>query len=394
MHLDPIMPTLVATLMAILVIGLLLRRIRLPHVIGYLLTGIILGPHGLALITDETILSRLGAIGVVLLLFFIGMEVSPRRLLASWKVAIIGTLFQILVSVGCVWVLGEWLDWPTARSILVGFVISLSSTAVVLKILQEWGELDSDVGQNVLGVLLVQDLAIIPMLIVIGFMGGEPPTLGNIILEISGGLLILGLFAWLIVKETIQLPLGNWLRDDHEMQVFAAFIICFGLALLTGLMGLSTALGAFAAGMLVASARETRWVHHSLEPFRVVFVTLFFVSIGMLVDPLFFVHNWRQISLLVIAVYLTNTLLNALILRLLGDDWRTSLYAGALLSQIGEFSFVLAAVGLQAGIITQYGYQVVIEVIAITLLLSPFWIMLLKRVLHIGKESRFPRTRT
>jgi CPA2 family monovalent cation:H+ antiporter-2 len=390
MHLDPIMPTLVATLMAILIIGLLLRRMRLPHVVGYLITGIVLGPHGLGLITDEVVLSRLGAIGVVLLLFFIGMEVSPKRLIASWKVAVIGTLFQILISTGCVWLLGQWLDWPVARSILVGFVISLSSTAVVLKILQDWGELDSDVGQDVLGVLLVQDLAIIPMLIVIGFLGGEVPTMGTIVLEVIGGVVMLGLFALLIMKDTIHLPLGNWLKDDHEMEVFAAFIICFGLALFTGVMGLSTALGAFAAGMLVATARETQWVHHSLEPFRVVFVTVFFVSIGMLVDPRFLVENWTQIALLVLAVYLTNTLVNAVILRLLGDGWCTSLYAGALLSQIGEFSFVLAAVGLQAGIITQYGYQVVIEVIAFSLLLSPFWIMLIKKLLSSGTHSCLP----
>ena len=386
MHLDPIMPTLVATLLAILAIGLLLRRIRLPHVVGYLITGIILGPHGLGLITDETVLSRLGAIGVVLLLFFIGMEVSPKRLLASWKVAIIGTLFQILVSIGCVWILGQWLDWPLARSILVGFVISLSSTAVVLKILQDWGELESKVGQDVLGVLLVQDLAIIPMLIIIGFMGGDAPTFGAIVLEIIGGTAILGLFVWLIVKETIHLPLGSWLKNDHEMQVFAAFIICFGLALFTGLMGLSTALGAFVAGMLVATARETQWVHHSLEPFRVVFVTLFFVSIGMLVDLRFLLEQWLLIVVLVVAVYLTNTLMNAVILRFLRDNWCASLYAGALLSQIGEFSFVLAAVGLQAGIITHYGYQVVIEVIAISLLLSPFWIMLFKKLLSRSKH--------
>ena len=392
MFLDPFMPALVATLAAILAIGLLLRRIRLPHVVGYLMIGIILGPHGLGMITDEAVLSRLGAIGVVLLLFFVGMEVSPKRLLANWKVAIFGTLFQILVSLVCVWILGQWLDWPVARSILLGFVISLSSTAVILKILQDWNELDSVVGQSVLGVLLAQDLAIIPMLIIIGFVGGEAPTLGTIVPQLIGGIVMLGLFAWLIVKDTIHLPLDSWLENDQEMQVFAAFIICFSLALFTGAMGLSTALGAFVAGMLVAAAREIRWVHHSLEPFRVVFVMLFFMSVGMLVEPQFLVENWPQVALLVIAVYLTNTLVNAAILRLLGYGWSASLYAGALLSQIGEFSFVLAAVGLQAGIISHFGYQMVIEIIAITLLLSPFWILLMKRLLGLGKESYFPDT--
>jgi CPA2 family monovalent cation:H+ antiporter-2 len=153
------------------------------------------------------------------------------------------------------------------------------------------------------------------------------------------------------------------------------------MSLLTGVLGLSTALGAFAAGILVATARETQWVHRSLEPFRVVFVTLFFVSVGMLVDISYLASHSLQIGVLVMAAFLTNTVINAVILRWLGDSWRDTLYAGALLSQIGEFSFVLAAAGLQASIINQTGYQIVIQVIAVSLILSPAWIMLVKYLL-------------
>ena len=160
MHLDPIMPYLVSAILAVLLLGLLLRALRQPYVIGYLIAGIILGPHGYALITDSELLSRLGAIGVVLLLFFIGMEVSPRKLINNWKVAFLGTLLQIFISVGCVWPLGLFLEWPVSRIVLIGFVISLSSTAVVLKLLQDWKEFDSKVGQNVLAILLAQDSAV------------------------------------------------------------------------------------------------------------------------------------------------------------------------------------------------------------------------------------------
>lgn len=379
MHLDPVMPTLVALLCAILLLGLILKRLKQPHVVGYLIAGVIAGPHVIGLVTDEALLSRIGAIGVVMLLFFIGMEVSAKRLLSSWRVAVIGTLFQIILSVTLVWIMGKWLDWPLARIILVGFVISLSSTAVVLKILQDWGELDTETGQDVLGVLLVQDLAIIPMMIIIGLFGVEhESSTWSIAKQVIGGIGMLIFFTWLISRESIRLPIPKWLRGDHEMQVFFALLLCFGLALITGLLELSAALGAFAAGILVSTAKETQWVHHALEPFRVVFVALFFVSIGMLVDPRFLLENWIQISLLVIAVILTNTFINASILRVSGDDWRASLYGGALLSQIGEFSFVLAAIGLQSDIITQVGYQIVVEVIAITLLLSPAWIMFIK----------------
>jgi len=166
------------------------------------------------------------------------------------------------------------------------------------------------------------------------------------------------------------------------MQIFAALAICFGLALLTGLLQLSTALGAFTAGMLVSAAKETQWVHQRLEPFRVVFVALFFVSVGLLVDIKFLTEQWVLISLLVVLVLITNTFINAFILKALGVNTRDSVYAGALLAQIGEFSFVLAAVGIQAKIITDFGYQLVIEVISISLLFSPVWIKLIKTSLN------------
>ena len=382
MHLDPALPGIVAALLAVLLVGLILHRLKQPHVVAYLVTGIILGPHVIGLFSDQQLIERLGAMGVVLLLFFIGMEVSPRKLVASWRIAVVGTTIQILLSVLCVWLLGKWLDWPLSRSILLGFVISLSSTAVVLKIMQESGELETETGQNVLGVLLMQDMAIIPMLIIIGLMSGDVPDSRHMILQIIGGISMIALLAWLMLKETVHLPLAKWLKGDHEMQIFAALIACFGLSLLTGLFGLSTALGAFVAGMLIGAARETQWVHNSLEPFRVIFVALFFVSIGMLVDIGFIKQHWQQILLLVLAVVITNTFLNAIIIRLLGDSWPDSLYSGALLSQIGEFSFVLAAVGLQAKLISNYGYQLTVAIIVLSLMLSPAWIVLARRTLY------------
>lgn len=381
MHLDPVMPYLVGAILAVLILGLLLRAIRQPYVIGYLVAGVILGPHGFALVQDEALLSRLGAIGVVLLLFFIGMEVSPNKLLKNWKVAVIGTLLQIIISVGCVWPLGVFLDWPVERIVLIGFVISLSSTAVVLKLLQDWKESESRVGQNVLAILLAQDLAVIPMLIILSMMGSVENEVGNIWLQLIGAIVMASIVGYIAIKETIHLPLGKLLKNDHEIQVFAALCICLGLSLLTGLAGLSTALGAFVAGMLIGAAKETQWVHSSLESFRIIFVALFFVSIGMLVDLGFIRDYWLQVTALVLMVIVTNTVINGVILRILGDNWHDSLYAGTLLSQIGEFSFVLAAIGIQAHIISDFGYQLTVAVISISLLISPLWIMMSKYVL-------------
>jgi len=285
------------------------------------------------------------------------------------------------VSVGVTWLVGWYLDWSLGRVVLLGFVISLSSTAVVLKLLKDRGELQSKAGDNVLLILLTQDLAVVPMLIIISQVGGTPPSSNELLLQIAGAVLVLGLAAYVLKRETITLPFAKRVRQDHELQVFAAMLACFGLAFVTGQLGISAALGAFVAGMVVASARETDWIHHALEPLRVVFVALFFVSVGMMIKADFVVQNLSQVIALVMGVLLTNTFINAGILRWLGDSWPVSLYSGALLAQIGEFSFVLAGVGYQASIISEYGHQLTVAVIALSLVLSPMWIIGMKRLL-------------
>jgi CPA2 family monovalent cation:H+ antiporter-2 len=228
------------------------------------------------------------------------------------------------------------------------------------------------------------------MLIVVGVMSGEKLDPQTLTLQICGAVLTLALLAWMTVGKHVHVPLGKKLRGDHELQVFFAFGLCLGLALLTGLFQLSSALGAFVAGMLVGVARETNWVHHRLEPFRVVFVAVFFVSIGMLVDVRFVMDNLILIVAMVAAVFFGNTVINATVLRVLGDPWRYSIYAGAHLAQIGEFSFVLAAVGVKNDLISGYAYQFAVAVIALSLALSPAWIGLIGRIQRrvIVREAR------
>lgn len=383
MHLDPLLPTLVAILAVILLIGLALQLMQQPQVIGYLLAGVAIGPIGLALLTEIDFASRLGSFGVVLLLFFVGMEIAPKRLLAGWRIAVIGTLVQVALSVAMVLPIGLWFDWPVDRIVLLGFVTSLSSTAVIIKLLQDSGELYQKEGQDVLGILLVQDLIVIPMLIIIGLLDGTKPGLGEFGLQVAGAIVIVSLLIWALSRDSFHLPFGRLVREDHELQVFAALLVCLGLSLLTGMAHLSTALGAFVAGILVTASRETQWVHHALEPFKVIFVALFFVSVGILVDVTFIIEHAIQVVLLVLVVLISNTLLNGMILRLLGYRWRESLYVGAMLSQIGEFAFVLAAVGFSSGIITEVAYQYTIAVIALSLLVSPFWIRAARRLLVV-----------
>lgn len=379
MHMDPFLPQAVGAIFFILLLGFILKFFRQPHVVAYLIAGIFIGPWGFGLVTDIDSISRLGTAGVVLLLFFVGMETDIHKLVENWKLIIFGTLMQILLSVGCVWLLGLWFDWSLARIVLIGFVISLSSTAIVIKLLQDNGMLSSSLGQSALGILLAQDLAIIPMLIIIGLLGAGNIDNVQLVKQGAGTILTVALFGFIISRKQVHLPLSKWLKDDRELQLFAALGICFGLAMLTAWFELSTALGAFVAGMLVGAAKETLWVHRTLDSFRVLFVALFFVSVGMLLDVSFLIAHWQQTAILVMAALITNIFINAFILKLSKYSWKESLYAGVLLSQIGEFSFVLAAVGHQASIINEYGYQLALCVISLSLLTSPVWIGMSKK---------------
>ena len=375
---DPVMLAVVSISFAIIVLGFILKLFKQPYVVAYILVGIIVGPHFLGLVKDQAIISELGSIGLVLMLFFVGMDVHLQKLISGWRISILGTFFQIIASVGLVYLLGSNLGWSLDRIVFLGFVISLSSTSVVLKILEEWNESNTQVGQNVVGILLVQDLAVIPMLAVLAFLSKDGAEPGFIFLQLAGSIALIVFMIWIIRKREIMLPFRAKFKSDHEMQVFYALILCLGMALLTSLFGLSSALGAFLAGIVFASTKEVQWAHEALDSFKVVFVAIFFVSIGMLIDLGFLLKNIIPVSLLVLAVFVVNTVINASILRLLKNSWSESIYAGSLLSQIGEFSFVIASIGVSSGIISTFGYQVTIEVIALTLLLSPGWITLIK----------------
>jgi CPA2 family monovalent cation:H+ antiporter-2 len=251
---------------------------------------------------------------------------------------------------------------------------------LVIKILQEWKEQETKPAQDAIGILLVQDIAIVPMFIVLGLLNGHGISSNELMLQLIGGIAAIALVAFLLKKNTpAQMPFRDLFANDTETQVFAALILCFGLSFITALFGLSSALGAFLAGMVVAATRETEWVHTTLEPFRIVFVALFFVSVGMLVDLSFLRDQCWVILSLVIISYAVNSGITACVIKFLGRSWKEALYSALLLSQIGEFSFVLAAAGKEAGLISDYGYDLTLSVIAFNLLLSPAWISIAKK---------------
>jgi CPA2 family monovalent cation:H+ antiporter-2 len=378
---DPALPLIVLFALVTLGLGLLMRLLKQPTIVAYILAGVLLGPHVLGLVTDETLITRLGEFGVVMLLFFIGMEVVPEKLMASWRVSILGTLAQVILSVLLIALVGFYYQWGWSRILLIGFIISLSSTAVVLNLFQQNKELDTTTGQTVLGILLTQDLFIIGMIIALGFFSPEPMSTSKIIVQVIGAVLMIGFAAFIVTKKVIHIPWAKWVRKEHDLQVFAALVSCFGFALLSSLFNLSTALGAFLGGMLIGRARETQWVHNSLEPFRVVFVALFFVSLGMLVNIEFIKSHLVMVTIVSLSILFTNFMINAIILKVSKRNWKESLYAASVLAPIGEFSFVLAAIGFQIHALNDYGYQLIISVIVISLLVSPIIIGLARKKL-------------
>lgn len=384
MQLDPIIPILVATILALAFFGLVMKIARQPLLIGYVLTGFVLGPAVLGLVTDLDVMSRLGAAGVVLLLFFIGIAVSPGDLRDNWKVALIGTSLQIVLSTLLVVAIGEYLNWPLNRSVLLGFVISMSSTAIVMKLLEDQKILTTPLGQDAASITLVQDLAVIPMILTLSLLSGETISTLTLTTQSIAALGFLALMIWLSKPRVIRLPYGKIIEEDHELQVLLAIAFCFGLGLIAAVMGLSTAFGAFVAGMLLRVIREAKWVESSLSGFRVIFVALFFASIGMLVNLKFLGTYWIEVAVLASVVIVANTLLVAVIIKILGRGWGHSFYVAAMVAQIGEFSFVLAAVGKSSGIIGDFAYQMTISVIVVTLVASPAWVLLIRKLSKVN----------
>ena len=380
MSTDTLLPVYTIIILSILIIGLIFKTVRIPYVVSYLIAGILLGPYALGFITDTVMVEQFETVGLIFLLFFVGMEISLQELLNNWKIPMVGTLIQVAITTGVIFILGIFMEWKLIRVILIGFVISISSTAVVIKLLHEWNQHNTHVGRNVIGVLLVQDIALIPMIIVLDLMRGESAPFKEILLQLTGGILLVIMVVCLLRRKEVHLPFLNYFKGHKELQIFTALAICFGMAMGTELFKLSPYLGAFVAGIYVRSTRETDWIHITLEPFYIFFVSIFFVSVGMMLDLKFLVNNWGIIFLLTGLVFILNTAINTGMMRLLGETWKESLLGGAMLAQVGEFSFVILSVGERTGIVANFTYQTILALITVTLILSPAWILFFKRL--------------
>ena len=356
-------------------------RFKQPAIVGYILAGMILGPSGFGIIEETDAAKTLAELGVLLLLFLIGMELSLRAFKTVYKIAFLVVFIQIVLSVFITSTMGWVMAWTTQQGILLGFVLAVSSTAVTVKVLDDIGELRTQFGRITVGVLIAQDLAVVAMLLIIEALNPNTSFDYSIVWRTAIALAIVaGLIKFLSRRERMRLPLRSAFGVDREVVPIAALAFCGVCATASGLMGLSTAFGGFLAGLVVGNSSERQIVLRGTRPIQSVLLVVFFLSVGLLIDIKFFFEQLGTLLVVFILATVAKGLINIIALRISGQPWEQSVISGVTLGQIGEFAFVIASVGLTVGAIDTDGYKIAVAVIALSLMLGPVWVALERRL--------------
>lgn len=368
--------------------GLGLTRLKQPPLVGFILAGVIMGPTGLGFIATSDNVTSLAEMGVLVLLFFIGTEISLKAFVISLRPAVIVAGGQLLASLAIGYAL-SWLTSATvAEGVVLGFIIALSSTVVAMKMLDDMDELRGDAGKITVGVLIAQDIAVVPMLILITALSGEEAAPLTTALKIAMAVAVLGaLLWWLGQRGKLRLPFSRHMDNNVELLALGSLAACFGAAALAGSAGLSPAYGAFMAGLVIGNSTMRNKVIPVIEPIQSILLVVFFLSIGLLIDLHYIGSHLGTVLGAVVLVIAAKTVLNIFLLRITGHDQDTALIGGLSMAQVGEFSFVLAAAAFTGGVMGFDFYRLAIAVTAITLLLSPAWMSVMHRVENIASDG-------
>jgi CPA2 family monovalent cation:H+ antiporter-2 len=378
-------------LVAALLGGLVAQRLGLPLILGYILAGVAVGPNtGGPTVSSVHDIELLAEIGVALLLFTIGLHFSLDELAPVRRVALLGTAAQLALTIAFGYGLGRLLGFGWQEAAWFGALLSLSSTAVVLKSLSEQGVMGTLSSRVILGMLIVQDLAVVPLIVVL-------PELGNIGAGLSDlGVAALRAAAFVAVMLAFGRRILPWLMarvaawNSRELFLISVVAIGLGVGYATYLFGLSFAFGAFVAGLVLSQSDYSHQALADVEPLRDVFAMLFFVSVGMLLDPAFLIQNAGTVALVVVLVFAVKGLVFAGVVRAFGYGNIIPFAVGLGLFQVGEFSFVIARVGLGAEAISQRSYSIILTTAVITMSLTPF-AMRLAPLLYGRWRERFPK---
>jgi CPA2 family monovalent cation:H+ antiporter-2 len=359
---------------------LLLYKLKMPSLIGFIVAGIIIGPHGVGLIKDTHFIQILAEIGVILLLFTIGIEFSMTKLVRIKKAVLGGGGTQVILTI----ILSSALTYIAIeninKSLFFGFMYALSSTAIVLKLLAERGEIDSPHGHTMVGILIFQDICIVPLMLLIPVLSGDKIDMLDMGVKMGKAAVII-IVVLLSARWIVPTLLHQVVRTkSRELFLTTIILICLGIALLTSRFGLSLALGAFLAGLVISESEYAHQAISDILPFKDSFMGLFFVSIGMLMDTGFVVDNGVRIIGIVTLIFTLKIITGTVAALIIGNSVRTSVIAGLGLAQIGEFSFVLAIAGKASGLLSEAFYQIFLSSSVVTMLITPFIVNAAPRV--------------
>ena len=371
------LPAIVTLLGAAVVAVPLFKRAGLGSVLGYLAAGVAIGPFGAALFTDPMAILHVAELGVVMFLFIIGLEMQPARLWAMRRDIFGLGLAQVLLSMGLLSLVGLSLGYPFAPALVAGTGFVLTSTAIVMQMLEERGDISAPKGQRIVSILLLEDLAIVPLLALVAFLapGAEAVTLSDRALGIGMGL---GAIAALILAGRYLLnPAFSLLAaaQAREVMTAAALLIVLGSALWMQIGGLSAAMGAFLAGVLLSTSSYRHQLEADVEPFRGLLLGLFFLAVGMALDLSVVARNWQLILISVVALTVLKMTAIYLVARLFKASHREAVERLVLMAQGGEFAFVLYAAALSVGLINAEENATLTAIIILSMVMTPIFVL-------------------
>jgi CPA2 family monovalent cation:H+ antiporter-2 len=384
--------SLAVLLMAALVGGMIAHRLRQPIILGYLVIGAAIGPHALGLVSDRGLVQSVATIGVALLMFTLGLEVSVTQLRQVGRVGLWGGMAQIALTAAAGVLVGYFgFKWTLAQSAVFGMGISLSSTMVCLKILMDRGEVDSAHGRIMVAILILQDISVVGLVLLESMLGasGESPLW---LLAVAVGKAVV----FVAIAIAAGLWVVPWLLGNvggvrtRELFLLTVVVLCLAAALGTSVLGLSVVFGAFIVGLVLRESRFASQVLAEVTPLRDVFATLFFVSLGMLLDLRFVAEHWGMVLIAVVAVAAIKIGVVSAVVRLFGYNARIAVFSGFGLFQIGEFSFVLAQTGMNMDIVTEDFYSLIVASAIITMLLTPLSLALISWLHHKTPLATLP----
>tara|TARA_B100000686_G_scaffold291182_1_gene319051 strand:- start:2351 stop:3859 length:1509 start_codon:yes stop_codon:yes gene_type:complete len=369
-----------------LLCGMLMARLKQPALVGYIIAGVLMGPSAFGVVENRDQISGLAELGILLLLFLIAIELSVRIFMVTWKMALISVALQICGSLAVIFLCALLLGFSSSEIVVLGFVVALSSTAVAFKLLEGNGKLGTRAGRVAIAILIGQDLAFLPMLLIVENLGGNGLDLIGF-LQVSFSIVFLAFLVHTLNKRRVNLPFSRIVIADVDLSPLTGLVYCFGSGAFFGVIGLPPAYGAFLAGLVVGRSNQRKQIAHAVRPVQSILIMLFFLSVGLLIDLKFIWENLGTVLVLLLIVSLFKIALNIGIMRIMGEPWDRAAVEGLTLSQLGEFSFLLATTALTAGAIGTDQANLIISVTALSLAFSPFWLGGMRRLDNVtGKK--------